>query len=296
MTAEPPVEAGANHDTVTDESPDTPVTLPGADGAVGSAPATTAAETVAEDDPTPLVTTTLNVYVTPEIRPLNSQDVATVTHTTSSVPGSSSDAVTVNALIGEPRLFGTGHETTATSPAAPTDTNDTASATPAGTTVFDTADTGDAPETFEARTVNVYDTPFTRPDTTHDAAVVVVQVNAPGTETTMNPLTAAPPSDTGAVHDTTDWPFSPDVADTPLTTDGTAEGTTTPEGSEAAPVPAAFDAVTVNEYAVPLVNPTTVHDNERDETHIAPPGDATTVYDTITEPPDDTGATHETTD
>jgi len=61
VTGEPPVEAGANHDNVIVESPETPMTLVGANGTVASAPATTGADTVAAEEPTPLVTTTLNV-------------------------------------------------------------------------------------------------------------------------------------------------------------------------------------------------------------------------------------------
>ena len=61
VIGEPPVEAGANQDTVTVEFPATPVTALGAEGAVASLPATTGADTVAADEPTPLVTTTLNV-------------------------------------------------------------------------------------------------------------------------------------------------------------------------------------------------------------------------------------------
>ena len=57
-------------------------------------------------------------------------------------------------MIGEPRLFGVDHETVAEPPAAPTDTDDTASGTPAGTTATDNADACDQPEAFEAFTEN----------------------------------------------------------------------------------------------------------------------------------------------
>ena len=56
----PPVEAGANQDTVTDAFPRTPTTLLGAEGAVASDPARIGVETVAAEEPTPLVTTTAN--------------------------------------------------------------------------------------------------------------------------------------------------------------------------------------------------------------------------------------------
>jgi len=61
VTGEPPVDAGANHDSVTEELPETPTTFVGADGAVAEEPATIGDETVAAEEPTPLVTTTLNV-------------------------------------------------------------------------------------------------------------------------------------------------------------------------------------------------------------------------------------------
>jgi len=61
VTGEPPVEAGANQVSVTVESPETPTTFVGADGTVASLPATTGADTVTAEEPTPFVTTTLNV-------------------------------------------------------------------------------------------------------------------------------------------------------------------------------------------------------------------------------------------
>jgi hypothetical protein len=50
----------------------------------------------------------------------------------------------------------------------------------------------------------------------------------------------------GAVHDTTDEPFSPFVAETSVGAPVTVDGTTEADGSEATPVPATFAAVTVN--------------------------------------------------
>jgi hypothetical protein len=137
VTGEPPVEAGANQVSVTVESPETPTTFVGADGTVAEEPATTGADTVTAEEPTPFVTTTLNVYVTPETRPVNSHDVVAVSHTASVVSESPSDAVTVKPVIGEPRGFGTDHETVAEPPAAPTETDETASGKPAGTTAAD---------------------------------------------------------------------------------------------------------------------------------------------------------------
>ena len=61
----------------------------------------------------------------------------------------------------------------------------------------------------------------------------------------------APPFDTGAVQLTTEEASLPDVADTPVGASGTvtgggALGVAGSEGSEAAPSPALFVAVTVN--------------------------------------------------
>jgi len=70
---------------------------------------------------------------------------------------------------------------------------------------------------------------------------------------------AEPPVLDGAVHDTTDWPFSPPVPTTPVGAPGTVKRTTAELAVEAEPVPLAFVAVTVNVYDVPYVRPETVH-------------------------------------
>jgi len=57
---------------------------------------------------------------------------------------------------------------------------------------------------------------------------------------------AEPPVLAGAVHDTTDWVLTAPVALTAVGAPGTVEGTTAAEADEAAPVPDAFVAVTVN--------------------------------------------------
>jgi len=180
-------------------------------------------------------------------------------------------------MIGEPRLFGTDHDTVASSPAAPTDTDDTASATPTGTAATDNPDTTEEPEAFEAFTLNRYDVPFTKPVTRHEVELVV-QVNPPGFDVTVYPLIAAPPSDTGATQVTTDWPFPPLVADTPLGAPGTAEGTTTFDGADSDCAPPVFTATTVNEYDVPFVKPVTLQDKTRVDEHDKPPGTDITTY------------------
>jgi len=113
------------------------------------------------------------------------------------------------------------------------------------------------PDTFVAVTVNVYDVPFVRPDTVQ-VVVAVEHVNEPGVEVTVYELIEAPPLLTGAVQDTTDWVLVFEVPDTEVGAPGTVEGTTATEAVEAAPVPLAFVAVTVNVYEVPFVRPATV--------------------------------------
>ena len=56
----------------------------------------------------------------------------------------------------------------------------------------------------------------------------------------------APPVPDGAVHETTDWPFAPAVAEMPVGAPGTVEGIAAADALDAVPVPEAFVAVTLN--------------------------------------------------
>jgi len=58
---------------------------------------------------------------------------------------------------------------------------------------------------------------------------------------------------------------------------GAAAGVTALLSAEAAEVPVAFVAVTVNVYAVPLVSPVTVHEMAPVVVQVRPPGEAVTV-------------------
>ena len=87
--------------------------------------------------------------------------------------------------------------------------------------------------------------PFVKPVIEHVNAVVVEHVPEPGDEVTEYPVMAEPP-EPGAVHETTDWPFAYEVAETPVGADGTVDGTAEAEAAEAAEGPLAFEAVTVN--------------------------------------------------
>ena len=57
---------------------------------------------------------------------------------------------------------------------------------------------------------------------------------------------AAPPLETGAVHDTTDWVLALDVAVTAVGAPGVVAGMAGTEAAEAGLVPAELVAVTVN--------------------------------------------------
>jgi len=67
-----------------------------------------------------------------------------------------------------------------------------------------------------------------------------------GVPVAVYPVIDAPPVPDGAVHETTDWPFAPAVAEMPVGASGTVEGTATADALEAVPVPDAFVAVTLN--------------------------------------------------
>jgi phosphoribosylcarboxyaminoimidazole (NCAIR) mutase len=53
-------------------------------------------------------------------------------------------------------------------------------------------------------------------------------------------------------------------------------------------------ATTVNVYEVPFVSPLTAQDRPPPVTHVAPPGEAVTVYPVIGLPPSEDGAIHMT--
>ena len=110
----------------------------------------------------------------------------------------------------------------------------------------------------------------------------------------MYPMTADPPSLTGAVQDTTTSAL-PAVAATPVGAPGTVLGVTAALGSDAGEVPAGLVAVTVNLYEVPFVSPVTVAEAANQEAHaVLPPGEEVIVYPVIAEPPSLTGAVHVT--
>jgi hypothetical protein len=72
---------------------------------------------------------------------------------------------------------------------------------PTGVTELDAVDAGPTPTLLVAVTVNVYAVPLVSPVTVHDVDAVV-QLSPPGEDVTVYPVTDAPPSHVGAVHDT----------------------------------------------------------------------------------------------
>jgi len=146
-----------------------------------------------------------------------------------------------------------------------------------GTTAFEGDDAEPLPAPLVAVTVNVYEVPAVRPVT--NAAVRVpstVAVALPGDAVTVYAVIALPPS-AGAVH-VTDAEFGPAVAVTPVGAAGRSAGTIAFDAADAALVPIAFVAVTVNVYDVPFVRPVTVVAVVPPSTVVvAPPGDVVTV-------------------
>jgi hypothetical protein len=79
----------------------------------------------------------------------------------------------------------------------------------------------------------------------------------PGLDVTVYEVMLLPPLEAGGEKLTVARAF-PAVALTLVGASGIAAGVTLFEETEAGPVPTAFDAFTVNVYAVPLVRPVTV--------------------------------------
>jgi hypothetical protein len=72
----------------------------------------------------------------------------------------------------------------------------------------------------------------------------VSHVNPPGFDVTVYEVISAPPSENGSDHETVTWPSPTDSIVTSDGAEGTVDGTTAAETSEAAPSPDAFTAAT----------------------------------------------------
>ena len=115
---------------------------------------------------------------------------------------------------------------------------------PTGVTALEALDADPVPALLVAVTVNVYDVPFVKLVTVAEVPAVVA-VTLPGEEVTVYCVIDAPPSDAGAVQETSASALPP-VADTPVGTPGTVAGVTALEALDADPVPSLLVAVTVN--------------------------------------------------
>ena len=145
-----------------------------------------------------------------------------------------------------------------------------------GVTAADGADAAEVPPAFVAVTVNVYAVPLVRPDTTHEPdAPVIVHVAPPGDAVMVCDAAGHRSKASATVTRTDPSPATPVGAAGTL---GRGIGVTTADGADAAEVPPALVAVTVNVYAVPFVRPDTTHEpNAPPIVQVAPPGDAVTV-------------------
>ena len=99
------------------------------------------------------------------------------------------------------------------------------------------------PAAFAAVTVNVYAVIWVRPIIVTDVPFVVA-VTPPGSDVTVYPVIGLPPSEAGAVHETTAR-TSDGIADTLVGAPGTRAGVTGVDGSEDRLDPMALVAVTV---------------------------------------------------
>jgi hypothetical protein len=97
----------------------------------------------------------------------------------------------------------------------------------------------------------------------------------PGEVVTRYPVIAVPPSETGAVKDTTAIPL-PALTETIDGIPGTAAGITALDEADSTLSPTVLVACTVNVYDEPFVNPATTH-GDAAHVAVAPPGPAVTV-------------------
>jgi hypothetical protein len=166
VIALPPLDAGADHDTVACPFPGVAVTFEGAPGTVAGVTAFDAADWVPV--PIALVAATLKVYDVPFVSPVTAVVVAgglpvTVVTGWAVVP---MYGVTVYDVIGLPPLeAGAVHDTVACPAPAVAVTPVGAPGAAAGVTALDAADAGPVPAEFVAVTVNVYAVPFVSPVT-----------------------------------------------------------------------------------------------------------------------------------
>lgn len=268
MIVPPPVSVGATNDNDAESCNGSATTSVGAPAGYTTTNGADAAD--GTESPTPLVATTVNVYVAPAVKPDTTHDVGTggaTGPTTHDFDGASTDVTVYPVNAKPPSLTGAVHDTAAC-PATPVNTP----ATPVGapgtvptTTGPDGAETVPGPTLLVACTVNVYVLPGVKPDITHEVTggVPVTSHGAgatppsTGIACTVYIEICAPPSEDGATHDTVTCP----APDTEPDTDVGAPGTVAPDviNGTGAPtvVPPALVAETAKKYIVEGVNPTT---------------------------------------
>jgi hypothetical protein len=161
----------------------------------------------------------------------------------------------------------------------------------------DATDAGPAPFAFVAVTVHVYVLPFVRPATTSGDAAPLADPGVPpfaDEQFAVKLVIALPPSNGGA-NETVSCAL-PDATTGWAGASGTRFGTAATDAGDAGPVPLAFVAVSVQEYDLPFVRPSTsIGDAGPPADPGAPPFDETQVtsYSVIALPPS-SGATNET--
>jgi hypothetical protein len=226
--------------TVTLADP-SPTTTLGAAGTFGLAIGVTEADGAdAADVPPAFVAVAVNVYAVPFVKPDTTHEPDAPVIVQVAPPG---DASTVCDVA--------GHTSRASETDTRTDASPMATLGAAGTlgrgmgvTAADAADAAEVPPALVAVAVNVYAVPFVRPDTTHEPdAPVIVQVAPPGDASTVCDVAGHTSSASATVTRT-----DPSPATTPSDagTLGTGIGVTDADGADAADVPPALLAVTVN--------------------------------------------------
>jgi hypothetical protein len=282
VIAEPPSLAGAVKVTIACALPRVAVPIVGAPGTVAGVTLFDAAD--AGPAPTALVAFTVNVYAVPFASPVTVMEVHGAVHDPVMAEG---EEVAVYDVIAEPPvLAGAVKATVACALPAVAVPIVGAPGSVAGVTLFDGADAALVPRALVAATVNVYAVPLVSPVTVievHGAAhVPVIPL---GDEVAVNDVIADPPLLAGAVNATVACAL-PGVAVPMVGAPGTVAGVTLFEAAEAAPVPIAFVAVTVNVYAVPFASPLTVIEvHGAAQLPVMPLGDEVAVNEVIAEPP-----------
>jgi hypothetical protein len=122
---------------------------------------------------------------------------------------------------------------------------------------------------------------------------VPLALNPPVDDVTVYPVIVAPPLFVGATKDTIAWALPPTAVGA-AGAFGTVAGVTELDWVLETELPILFVATTVNVYAVPFVNPSTVRGEEA-PLAVNPPVDDVTVYPVIDVPPVFVGGTKDTT-